>query len=157
MAATPKVNEDWYFANESKDDARYCSLAECDNWVCSVRKAIQKIKASSTPIRERDIFESILSKLREIEHRLMGRMAELDENYCTEHESKYYFSTIFKEYAELARDSGVNFVAVWRICAIRHMKDVINYLKDSGQASMNYDKTLQAVTQWYAMHEQQSI
>lgn len=155
MAATPKANEhDGYFAHELKDDARYFSLAECDNWICSVRKAMQEIKASSTPIREKGIFVSILSKLREIEHRLMGRMAELDENYCTEHEPKYDFSTIFKEYAELARDSGVNFVAVWRTCGIQHMKDVINYLKDSGQASMNYDKTLQAVTQWYAMHEQ---
>lgn len=125
----------------------------CKEWLKDIRLLHDKLVDDKNLCagKETAIASYINKRLRDIEFAIMGRMAELNENYCVEYETRYGFSGFFNEYAKMARDNGVNFVAVWRYCLLGEMADVIQYLKDSGQATLDYEKTCKAVEQYFAI------
>lgn len=92
----------------------------------------------------------LYDSLEKAEFALMGRMNELDEDYCVRYERNYSISTIFRQEAERAREAGVNFVALWELVSSRERKEeVIAYLTAKGLASLNYELTCKAIEKYY--------
>ena len=80
---------------------------------------------------------------------LMGRMNELEEDYCARWEKAYGFSTLYRKEAELARENGVNFVALWEyVHGAESKAEAIRYMKEHGLASLNYEATCAAIEEY---------
>ena len=80
---------------------------------------------------------------------LMGRMNELEPDYCAEYERTYGFSTLFKKEAELARENGVNFVALWEeVPGAESKAEAVAYITEHGLASLNYEATCEAIEEY---------
>ena len=91
----------------------------------------------------------VYDRLWECELMLMGRMNELEPDYCAEYERTYGFSTMFRKEAEIARENGVNFVALWeQIPGAESKADAVAYMKEHGLASLNYEATCAAIEEY---------
>lgn len=93
-------------------------------------------------------FGRVYDLLWECELTLMGRMNELEPDYCAKYERKYFMSEFHKKEAELARENGVNFVALWEHVPSADVAEVIAYIKANGLASLNYEATCNAIKQY---------
>ena len=80
---------------------------------------------------------------------LMGRMNELEPDYCAEYERDYGFSTMYRKEAELARENGVNFVALWEeVPGAESKAEAVAYITEHGLASLNYEATCEAIEEY---------
>lgn len=88
--------------------------------------------------------------LEKVEFMLMGRLNELDEDYCSRYETDYSMSTIFKEEALMAKEAGINFVALWeKVPGKERKSEAVAFIKKNDLASLNYQKTLDAIDAFY--------
>lgn len=135
---------------ETAEERRNIEYSTCEEWLEKIRHIRHEleddegINATETNM----IVEQMQTKLEEMEYAIMGRMAELDEFYCTEYEREYSFSRLYRKQAELARENGVNFVALWRYLSMYEIPKAIEYIKDKELASMSYEKTCDAVERY---------
>ena len=80
---------------------------------------------------------------------LMGRMNELEPDYCVRWEHEYSFSTLYRKEAELARENGVNFVALWEHePGAENKAEAVKYITEHGLASLSYEATCDAIEQY---------
>lgn len=89
-------------------------------------------------------FDSVTAQFEEIQHRILGRLNELDEDYCTSSwgQEQYWYC---QPEAEEAQELGINFVAVESLCPRIDMGLCMGYIKRNGLASLSYEKTCTAV------------
>ena len=91
----------------------------------------------------------VYDRLWQCELMLMGRMNELEPDYCAEYERTYGFSTQYRKEAELARENGVNFVALWEhVPSSEGKADAVAYMKEHGLVSLNYEATCDAIEEY---------
>ena len=91
----------------------------------------------------------VYDRLWECELMLMGRMNELEPDYCAEYERTYGFSTMYRKEAELARENGVNFVALWEeVPGAESKAEAVAYITEHGLASLNYEATCAAIEEY---------
>ena len=94
-------------------------------------------------------FGRVYDKLWKCELILMGRMNELDPDYCVRWENTYSFSTLYRKEAELARENGVNFVALWEHePGAENKAEAVKYITEHGLASLSYEATCDAIEQY---------
>ncbi|MBQ3347465.1 MAG: hypothetical protein IJG39_10295 [Synergistaceae bacterium] len=94
-------------------------------------------------------FGRVYDLLWECELTLMGRMNELEPDYCAEYEREYSMSTLHRKEAELARENGVNFVALWEhVPGAERKAEAIAYITSNGLTSLNYEATCAAIGQY---------
>lgn len=101
---------------ETAEERRNIEYSTCEEWFEKIRHIRHEleddegINATETNM----IVEQMQTKLEEMEYAIMGRMAELDEDYCTRYERNYNFSCVYKKQAELAREKA--FIRWLKIC-----------------------------------------
>ncbi|MBQ3347101.1 MAG: hypothetical protein II876_04795 [Synergistaceae bacterium] len=94
-------------------------------------------------------FGRVYDLLWKCELTLMGRMNELEPDYCAEYEREYSMSKLYRKEAELARENGVNFVALWEhVPGAERKAEAIAYIVVNGLASLNYEATCVAIEQY---------
>lgn len=89
-------------------------------------------------------FDRVTAQLEEVQYSILGRINELDEDYCTSYWGQEHYWYCQPE-AETARDLGINFVAVEHLCAHWDMGMCMKYIERNGLNSLNYEKTCAAV------------
>ena len=102
-----------------------------------------------TERQKESAFGRVYDLLWKCELTLMGRMNELEPDYCAEYERDYGFSTRHRKEAELAREKGVNFVALWEhVPGAESKAEAVAYITEHGLASLNYDATCAAIEEY---------
>ena len=102
-----------------------------------------------TERQKQSVLGRVYDRLWHCELMLMGRMNELEEDYCAEYERDYGFSTRYRKEAELARENGVNFVALWEhVASSEGQAEAITYITEHGLASLNYEATCAAIEEY---------
>ena len=125
----------------------------CEDRVADIRHLMSVIDDDMPEDESEDGKESSLGRVYDLlwkcELTLMGRMNELEEDYCARWEKAYGFSTQYRKEAELARENGVNFVALWEYVPGAESKaEAIGYMKEHGLASLNYEATCAAIKEY---------
>ena len=96
-------------------------------------------------------YDRVDAMFDELEATIKGRMNALDEDYClTEYRAKEYYGYLYRPEAEEARMLGINFVAIERYLARSEMEAAMYYIFDNKLASLNYEKTCEAIKKYQA-------
>ena len=125
----------------------------CENRVKDIRHMMSIIDddmpEDETERQKESALGQVYDLLFKAELMLMGRMNELYEDYCARWEKTYGFSTMYRKEAELAREKGVNFVALWEHVASSEGKtEAIAYIAENGLSSLNYEATCKAIEEY---------
>lgn len=102
-------------------------------------------------------FDRLCIMLDGVCDRMLGRMNELDSEYPLSWNGQRWFGSRQKE-AKKACEAGINFVALMWQYLPGGFDECIEYISREGLASLNYDKTLEAVKcyQEWARNQAQS-
>ena len=101
-------------------------------------------------------FDRVTEQLEEVQYRILGRLNELDEDYCTGYWGQERYKYCQAE-AEEAYALGINFVAVEHLCSRFDMGLCMGYIKSNGLASLSYEKTCAAVKEFQGQIRQEAI
>ncbi len=96
-------------------------------------------------------YDRVERLFEEMKAEIEGRMNELNADYCLEdYEAREYYGYFYREEAEEALISGINFVAICEKLCRSDMESAMRYISDKGLASLNYKKTCEAIEQFKA-------
>lgn len=132
--------------------------SECEDRIREIRHMMSVIEEDmpedESEEGEESSFGRVYDLLWKCELTLMGRMNELEPDYCAKYEREYSMSRLHRKEAELAREKGVNFVALWEHVPGKEAKvDAIGYIAANGLASLNYDATCAAIEEYERDHQ----
>lgn len=140
-------------AQIEEDRAEEAAYYEACNWqdlLEKLRDVLNQLDDNRTSYR-RETGESTeeydrAEKLLYVVHSYMrGRIQELDHDYCENRFRNPYRSKFEYEMMAYARQEGINYVALEEVYPAERRKDVIEYIMETGKASMKYEKTCEAV------------
>lgn len=129
--------------------------SECEERIEDIRHMMCVIEDDMpedvTEAKKESSFGRVYDLLWKCELTLMGRMNELEPDYCAEYEREYSMSKLHRKEAELARENGVNFVALWEhVPSSEGKTEAIGYIVAKGLASLNYEATCKAIEEYEA-------
>ena len=142
-------------AVQDEQELAYIETYHWENLQSAVEKAISQVEESrcdtlretknaQTP--EYDQVERMLSNVMDY---ITGRIEELSPGtYKHKHETFYYASEREREAMRYALQEGINYVALTGLYPIARRIDAIEYISEHRLASLNYEKTCQAVREY---------
>lgn len=136
-----------------EDEAEAIEYSLCEDRLYDLRRLARVIEEDMPEDEEernkQSAFGRVYDLLFKCELILMGRKNELDPDYCARWERWYRFPRTYRKEAELAREHGVNFVALWENVPSSDGKvEAIEYITENGLSSLNYEATCKAIEEY---------
>lgn len=136
-----------------QEEKREIEFSACEEKLDEIRHLKDsfeyEMKEDVSDDNKQSTFGRIWDVLEQAEFALMGRMNELEPDYCCEYERNYgiSISKMYRRYAVIAREKGINFVAIWKD-ALYEFDEKVEYITSHGLASLNYEKTCDALKRY---------
>ena len=134
-------------------EAEDMEYSECEARIIDIRHLLSIIEDDmaehETEPNKQSSFGRVYDLLWKCELQLMGRQNELEPDNSARWGKTYGISQMYRKEAELARESGVNFVALWEhVPGAENKAEAVTYITEHGLASLSYEATCKAIEEY---------